>query len=294
MTQAQDFFYRLPTRAGTQRPGSHPGSSQGSGQEFISHASLFSRPDPRRLDVRASLRDVRGDWLVRVMRQRVGVPVWLAADVSASMRFGAARTNLRVVADLARAIGASATRVGDSAGLVAFDQRERPDLQVPAAMSRGIGEVMAAALEDPLLDAGIEADDAPHGDPVDGLAAALTQLAGRQCLVFLASDFHFPLARLDAALDPLSRAFIVPVIVWDPAETEPPPLDGLVRLRDAESAGRQALWLRPALRAQWRDAVAERRATLAAFFSNRGLRPFWVHGAFDADAMSEYFFEATA
>jgi uncharacterized protein (DUF58 family) len=294
MTQATDFFYRLPTRAGTRRPGSHPGSSEGNGQEFVSHASLFSRPDPRRLDVRASLRDVRGDWLVRVMRQRVGVPVWLAADVSASMLFGAQRAKLRVVADLARAIGASATRVGDSAGMVAFDQRERPDLNVPAAMSRGIGHLMAAALEDPALAARAEVGEAHAGDPVDGLAAALTALAGRQCLVFLASDFHFPLARLDAALDPLSRAFIVPVIVWDPAETEPPPLDGLMSLRDAESAGRHALWLRPKLRSQWREAVAERRTTLNAFFSNRGLRPFWVHGAFDADAMSEYFFEANA
>ena len=294
MTPASDFYYRLPMRAGAQRPGSHPGASQGNGQAFTTHATLYSRPDPRRLDVRASLRDVRGDWLVRVMRQRVGVPVWLAADVSASMMFGAQRTKLAVLADLARAIGASATRVGDSAGLVAFDSRERVDLQVPAAMSRGIGQRMAAVLEDPQLVARAEAGERHDGDPVDGLAAALTALAGRQCLVFLASDFHFPLARLDAALDPLSRAFIVPVVIWDPAETEPPPLDGLVSLRDAESAGRHALWLRPRLRRQWRDAVAERRASLNAFFSNRGLRPFWVHGAFDADAMSQYFFEANA
>jgi len=294
MTPAQDFYYRLPVRAGGQRPGSHPGSSQGNGQEFVTHATLYSRPDPRRLDVRASLRDVRGDWLVRVMRQRVGVPVWLAADVSASMVFGPARSKLAVLADLARAIGASATRVGDAAGLVAFDHHERPDLHVPAAMSRGIGHVMAAALDDPRLAAEAQAGERHGGDPVDGLAAALGLLAGRQCLVFLASDFHFPLARLDAALDPLSRAFIVPVIVWDPAETEPPPLNGLVSLRDAENAGRHALWLRPRLRTEWRDAVAERRATLAAYFSNRGLRPFWVHGAFDADAMSQYFFEANA
>jgi len=291
---ATDFYYRLPTRAGTQRPGSHPGTSHGNGQEFVTHATLFSRPDPRRLDVRASLRDVRGDWLVRVMRQRVGVPVWLAADVSASMVFGAARTKLAVLADLARAIGASATRVGDAAGMVAFDSREREDLQVPASMSRGIGHVMAAALDDPQRAVQAEVGERHAGDPVDGLAAALRALAGRQCLVFLASDFHFPLARLDTALDPLSRAFIVPVIIWDPAEIEPPPLNGLASLRDAESAARSAIWLRPRLRAQWRAAVAERRATLAAYFANRGLRPFWVQGAFDADAMSEYFFEANA
>ncbi len=291
---ATDFFYRLPLRAGGQRPGSHPGTSHGNGQEFVTHASLLSNPDPRRLDIRASLRDVRGDWLVRVMRQRVGVPVQLVADVSASMVFGAARPKLAVLADLARAIGASAFRVGDAAGMVAFDTAEREDLYVPASLSRGVGHLMAAQLESPALVARAEVGERHRGDPVDGLTQALQRLAGRQCLVFLASDFHFPLAKLDEALDTLSRAYVVPVILWDPAETEPPPANGLIALRDAESASRRTLWLRPKLREQWRDAVAERRATLQAFFSNRGLRPFWVQGAFDADAMSEYFFEANA
>ncbi len=84
------------------------------------------------------------------------------------------------------------------------------------------------------------------------------------------------------------------MILWDPAETEPPPANGLIALRDAETAARRTMWLRPKLREQWRDAVAERRTSLQTFFSNRGLRPFWAQGAFDADAMSEYFFEANA
>ena len=294
MSQATDFYYRLPMRAGGQRPGSHPGLSHGNGQEFVTHAPLFSHPDPRRLDVRASLRDVRGDWLVRVMHQRVGVPVQLVADVSASMLFGAHRSKLAVLADLARAIGASAFRVGDAAGMVAFDTVERKDLHVPASLSRGVGHVMAAQLEDPALAAHAEVGERHRGDPVDGLLQAMQRLAGRQCLVFLASDFHFPLARLDDALDLLSRAYIVPVILWDPAEIEPPPANGLIALRDAETAARRTMWLRPKLREQWRTAVAERRASLQTFFSNRGLRPFWAQGAFDADAMSEYFFEANA
>ncbi|WP_293388376.1 hypothetical protein [Nevskia sp.] len=294
MSQASDFYYRLPMRAGGQRPGSHPGTSHGNGQEFVTHAPLFSHPDPRRLDVRASIRDVRGEWLVRVMRQRVGVPVQLVADVSASMLFGARRSKLAVLADLARAIGASAFRVGDAAGMVAFDTVEREDLYVPASLSRGVGHVMAAQLENPALVEHAEAGERHRGDPVEGLLQALQRLAGRQCLVFLASDFHFPLARLDEALDTLSRAYIVPVILWDPAETEPPPANGLIALRDAETAARRTMWLRPKLREQWRDAVAERRASLQTFFSNRGLRPFWAQGAFDADAMSEYFFEANA
>jgi hypothetical protein len=52
--------------------------------------------------------------------------------------------------------------------------------------------------------------------------------------------------------------------------------------------------MRPKLRAQWRDAVAKRRAELDGFFAARSVRPFYVTGTFDAEAMSQYFFEAAA
>ena len=282
--EMHEFHYRLPQRAAGQRPGSHPGSSLGSGQEFVSHMSLFERPDPRRLDLRASLRNTTGDWLVRVNRQRVGVTVQLLMDVSASMGFGARRRKIDVAADFVEALARSAFRVGDALGMLAFDHRERADLCVPATLSRGLGSVMADSLR--------QCTPVPGG--IEGLEDALQQLAGREALVFLVSDFHWPLDRLGAALDLLSHAFVVPVIVWDPAETEPPPHDAIAPMRDAESGVRRTLFLRPKLRTQWRDAVAARRAELDAFFSARDLRPFFIHGAFDAEAMSDYFFEATA
>ena len=81
---------------------------------------------------------------------------------------------------------------------------------------------------------------------------------------------------------------------WDPAEIEPPALDALAPLSDAESGARRTLWLRPKLRSRWRDAVARRRTELDGLFAVRAIRPFYVVGAFDADAMSQYFLEASA
>lgn len=293
-----DFHYRLPARMGGYRPGSHPGTSRGSGQEFIAHSPLFSQPDPRRLDIRASLRsgavDGRGDWLVRVMRQRVGVPVHALVDVSASMLFGARRRKLEVAADFVEAMGHSAFRVGDASGMTAFDTREREDLLVPASMSRASGALMAARLRDPALPAQAEIGERHRGDPLEGLGEAARRLAGRQSLVFLVSDFHWDHTRLEPVLETLARAWVVPFVVWDPAELEPPAENGMAALRDAETAERRTLWLRPKLRAQWRDAVAARRTALTAFFRQRGLRPFFAIGAFDGDALSEYFFEANA
>lgn len=284
MQAPSEFHYRLPQRSGGWRPGSHPGSSLGAGQEFVSHVSLYDRPDPRRLDLRASLREVRGDWLVRVNRQRVSVPVHAIVDVSASMSFGSPRTKLQVVADFVEALGQSAFRVGDALGLLAFDARERADLFVPALRGRGMGSVMASML----------ANCEGTGGDIAGLEQTALHLAGRHGLIFLISDFHWPLDRLGGVLDMLAHAYVVPMVIWDPAETQPPAQDALMSLRDAESGAHRTVWMRPGLRSRWQEAVESRRAQLDLLFTARAIRPFYVNGVFDGEAMSHYFFEATA
>lgn len=295
MKTPAEFHYRLPGRIGGQRPGSHPGSSVGAGQEFVAHRSLFDYPDPRRLDLRASLRTLSQDWLVRVNRQRTGTAVRAIVDVSASMRFGAERPKLHVVADFVEALGLSAFRVGDAVGMMAFDTAERTDLFMPARVSRGVGTLMAEALR--ALTAGGQGSRlGRHAtaalDRTDGLEEAASHLAGQQGLVFLVSDFHWPLARLDSALDLMAHASVIPIIVWDPAETEPPTSNVLASLSDMESHARRTLWLRPKLRDQWRQGVVRRRAEIDRYFNTHAVRPFYMEGRFDADALSRYFFEA--
>jgi uncharacterized protein (DUF58 family) len=279
----EEFHYRLPRRLSGWRPGSHPGSSLGAGQEFVSHASLHDRPDPRRLDLRASLRNLRGDWLVRVHRQRVSIPVHAVVDVSTSMHFGSPRTKLLVAADFIEALGQSAFRVGDAVGMLAFDAQERTDLFVPAVRSRGAASLMAAALASCTGAAGAMA----------GLEQAVLGLAGRSGLIFLVSDFHWPLAGLAGVLDSLQKAYVVPMVVWDPAETQPPSDNGIMILHDSESGAERTFWLRSSLRERWRDSVERRRAELNAVFGARAIRPFYVSGRFDGEALSQYFLQAS-
>jgi uncharacterized protein (DUF58 family) len=303
MDTPQEFHYRLRGRVSGQRPGSHPGSSIGAGQEFVSHKSLYDRPDPRRLDLRASLRGLNDEWLVRVNRQRAGASVRALVDVSASMMFGSGRPKLHVVADFIEALGLSAFRVGDAVGMMAFDEAERADLFVPARVSRGMGSLMGTALREACEGGGADGAAYATGSSIsrrtptdkrltDGLEDAASRLAGQQGLVFLVSDFHWPLERLDIALDLLAHAGVVPVVVWDPAETEPPTRNSLASLRDAESGARRTLWLRPRLREEWRRGVEQRRAEIDGFFAAHAIRPFYMEGTFDADALSRYFFEA--
>jgi uncharacterized protein (DUF58 family) len=284
MSEHREFHYRLPQRIGGWRPGSHRGSSLGAGQEFVSHMRLYDRPDPRRLDLRASLRSIQQEWLVRVNRQQASIPVHAVVDVSASMGFGSRRSKLDVAAEFIEALGQSTFRVGDALGMLGFDSRERTDLFVPAMVSRGIGETMANLLRSTAGGAGNSG----------GLVEAIQHLAGRQGLVFIVSDFHWPLAGMALALDSLVHAFVVPVVIWDAAEIQPPAHDGLAQLRDVESGAQRTLWMRPRMREKWLESASARRTELNQLFASRAMRPFYVTGQFDGEAMSQYFFEVAA
>ncbi|MFO1207471.1 MAG: DUF58 domain-containing protein [Burkholderiales bacterium] len=279
-TMVQEFHYRIGWRTRGHRPGHHRGEQGGGGLDFRGHAPLLDLPDPRRLDVLASLRDPFENWKVRRYSQRTSVPVWLLADVSASMTFGGRARKLDVLADFALSLAYSAYRTGDPFGCIACDERVRDDALILPTHAKGAGLVAAEQLR---------AIAAP-GRSAQGLVQATGHLSRHRSLVFLASDFHFPDALLDQVLGGLARHEVVPIVLWDPAEYEDLPGFGLALLEDPESGRRRTLWLRPRLRERIAEAYAKRRAQLTRRFLDNGIRPFFLTGAFQADALSEFFF----
>jgi hypothetical protein len=284
MTAVPEFLYALPHRVRGGRPGAHAGRSAGPGTDFVHHQRLFEHPDPRRLDLRASLRQPGADWMVRVNRQRTSMVVRVAVDVSASMAFGAPRSKLALAADLVESLGLSAWRLGDAVELCAFDQAPREDLHQGPSLARGASVQMAQALRSHL----------PRPGGSGGAADSMAAWAGRTGLVFLVSDFRWPQGQLAAVLDRLVSAAVVPVVVDDPAEACLPPRDGLLEVQDAETGRGRSLWLRPRLRVAWQEAEQARQQALGQALRQRQLRPFRLQGRFDAEAMSRYFLEGHA
>jgi uncharacterized protein (DUF58 family) len=276
----QEFHYRIAWRTRGHRPGHHRGEQGGGGLDFRGHAPLLNLPDPRRLDVLASLRDPFENWKVRRYSQRTSVPVWLMADVSASMVFRGRARKLDVLADFALSLAYSAYRTGDPFGCIACDERVREEALILPTHAKGAGMVAAQQLR----------EIAAPGNSAQGLVHAADHLSRHRSLVFLASDFHFPDALLDEVLGRLVRHEVVPIVFWDPAEYEDLPGFGFALLEDAESGRRRTLWLRPRLRERIAEAYARRRAELSRRFLDAGIRPFFVIGAFEADALSEFFF----
>jgi uncharacterized protein (DUF58 family) len=276
----QDFHYRIAWRARGYRPGHHRGQQGGGGLDFRGHAPLLDLPDPRRLDVLASLRDPFETWKVRLYSQRTSVPVYLLADVSASMAFRGRRRKLDVLADFAVSLGYSAYRTGDPFGCIACDDRVREDALILPSHAKGAGMVASQqlrAITDP-------------GRSARGLVHAAEHFSRHRSLVFLASDFHFTDALLEEILGVLSRHEVVPIVVWDAAEYEDLPGFGLALLEDPETGQRRTLWLRPRLKERIAQAYADRRARLTRRFIDQGIRPFFLIGDFRPEALSEFFF----
>lgn len=273
------FHYRLPSRVRGIEPGAHPGTQRGGGMEFRGHASLLKAPDPRRFDIAASLRDPFGEVKVRVYTQRGAVPVRVLADVSASMGFSGRCRKMDLLADFTASLALSAWRSGDPFAFTACDSGIREDLTVPLTRNRVAGTVIAERLRE------LE----PSGRNALGLYEAVERTPPARSLVFLVSDFHFPIDMLDRLLSGLALHTVIPVVLWDSAERQAPRY-GVGRLFDPETGAQRLLLLRPGLARRLEAAVAGRAQALTKHCARFGLAPLFLRDRFDANAVTRYFF----
>lgn len=273
-----EFHYRTGWRTAGTRPGSHPGRLAGSGQLFRQLAPLLAQPDPRRLDLRASLTDPFETWWVRLYQQRSAIAVQVLADLSGSMGYRGTHPKLAVLADFIEALAVSVYRAGDTLGVRAAADRIYRELSLPPARQPGPAFQLAQRLR----------RFRPPGVGCSALLEAARSLPGRRSLVLVLSDFHFPLSFAKQLLAALARHDVVPVVLWDPAEALPE-ASGLARLVDLEGGGARLLMLRPALRQRLADNIRDRRARLIALCRKHGREPLLLPDGFDPHRVSRYF-----
>jgi Mg-chelatase subunit ChlD len=276
----REIHYRVMATVRGQFPGRHRSSRGASGFEFRGHASLLDVPDPRRLDLHASLRDPMQNWLVRVQSERRSIPVTMVADLSASMGFEGACPKLQVVADFAESLSWSAWRNADSFGFVGCDTEVREAFLQPQTRSRGAATNIAERLR----------RLRPEGRSARGLLEAHRHLSRQRSLVFLLSDFHLALPLIEQVLNTLAVHDVVPVILWDRQEFALSAGRGLARVVDPETGHRRLIWWRPALRQRWLAQQQAHREALLAVFQARRLAPLFLEDGFDADAVTRYFY----
>ena len=274
-----EIGYRLDRRVRGIRPGMHPGTESGGGLEPLFHGTLLDSRDPRRLDLLASMRDPLRRLLVRRYRQRASVRIYVIADLSASLGFRGRGDRIETLADLTAALGYSAGRAGDAFAFIGCDERVREELVLPPTRVSGAFLDLVTRLR----------TFTPRGRGSAGLLEALPMIGGQRSLVFLVSDFHFPLALLDRLLAGLARHRLVPVVLADSSESDPAPAFGLTRVSDPETGEERTLLMRPALRRRLRAQAERRHKALSERFLAYGTEPLRLTDHFEIDRVNAWF-----
>ena len=273
-----DIVYLPNWRPGGSAVGAHRGREAGGLGTFRDQVPFLRLPDARRIDIRATIRDPFEGTFVRRFETRTAIEVWALVDLTASMRFAGEAQRMGLVTELCTGLAASATRIGDSFGLIACDAAIREELFQPATRNRGIAVDRASELARARCD----------GRSAEGLVDAARRLAGRPKLVFLVSDFRWPESLLEAVFSALALHDTVPILLADDAEDAALPRFGLMELDDLEGAGRRIVFMRPSLHRRWLAREAERRETLRRIAASYGRSPFRLAGRFDAEALSRH------
>ncbi len=177
-----DLPYRIVWRSRAMRQGAHRSTQAGAGGVFRDLSTLLEHRDPRRIDVRQSLRDPFETLHVRRFEEKSQIGVTMLLDVSGSMAFRGASRKMSIAADLAQVVASAARRAGDTFALYAADETVKDELSVPPTRSRVGEEEMVASLRSYV----------PEHRGASGLVEAALRIGRKRNLVLVVSDFLLP------------------------------------------------------------------------------------------------------
>ena len=283
-TEIKEFSYHIGWRSRGRRSGSHASTQRGMGMEFRGHTTLLSYPDPRRIDIRQTMRDPLEQVYVRIFNQKSATPVFALADLSGSMNFGSKQSKVALTSQIASVIAMSAYHNSDPFGFIGFDDVVREDWVCTQSFRAHQALELTAALK----------SFEPEQVGSMGLKDVNRYLPRERSLIFLISDFHMPLNELEEALSLLMQHYIVPIVLWDSSEYKNLPEFGITNVTDCETGQKRTLFLRKEMRANIIASFEERRIELEALLMKFDMPPFFVEGDFDSDALTEYFHQFVA
>ncbi|WP_119168461.1 DUF58 domain-containing protein [Algihabitans albus] len=280
MTTAAEFAlfdaiaYQLRARFAGGRPGAHRGRQRGAGARFADTAPLLTHPDPRRIDLRRSLRDPFGTIHVRRFEVPAAVTVHALMDFSASLAVAGAGDRWALAALLGGAVAQGAVRTGDRFALAAARGGDLPPLLRPPLRYSGLG-VETRALLDTLE---------PSGQGIETLTELAAEIPARRTLTFLISDFEMPPEMLSRLLTLLDGHALWPIWLRDSGLDDVSGRFGLCDILDPETGAARTLLMRPGYARAYARRRAECRAATAEVFAAFGRRPIEVVDRIDTEA----------
>ncbi len=280
----KEFNYHINWRSTSHRPGSHRSNQRGMGMEFRGHATLLNYPDPRRIDLRQTIRDPMEQIHVRIFNQKSATPVFVLCDMSGSMQYGSEQKKISIAGDITQTVAQTVTHNGDPFGFIGFDDVIREDWLSTLSARPHLAVEMAERLK----------NYEPNETGSSALIETVRMLPRERSLIFLVSDFHMPIKELEESLVLMLRHHIIPIVLWDTSEYKDLPEFGIANVTDPETGAKRTLFLRKDYRNRILESFTKRRKIIEDLFLRFDMQPFFVENHFDADLLSDYFYQYVA
>lgn len=291
MDVQQEFYYHLHWRAHGVHAGSHRTQRRGAGSDFCGYTSFLDYPDPRRLDVRAGIRMVPQQKVVRTFFERGAVNVFALVDLSSSMQFLGNTHKTDLVEEIVAAIAWSANRSGDAFGMLACNDAINRNLTMLSSYRRGCADEARQLLRGFYA----QSEQKATVNASKALPLAAKEISSKRALVFLISDFHLSDALIKKTLQAFSMHDVVPLVLWDSAESEDLPAFGWAHVRDMETGQLRSLFMRKHLQQSIRASYQQRRNNLIKLCRQHGARhPFFIQDTFEPERLSRHLLEGHA
>ncbi|TFW71593.1 hypothetical protein C3Y98_05715 [Methylotenera oryzisoli] len=276
---AKPFHYQIPWKSSSIHYGGHRGTQRGLGFEFKGNVPLIDYPDPRRMDMRQTLRDPYEQVQVRVFNQDNTTPIFAICDVSSSMQFKGAVRKLDLTKEIAASIAYSAHEAGDLFSLICYNQMVIEDI------SHNLNHNVQQSFET------IEqlSNISTMRVGCEGILEVPQYLSQHKGLVFWISDFHMPLEMLEQTLSAMSIHHIVPIVLWDAREYQKLPKFGFGNMIDPETGLQKTIFFRESIKNQFIAAFEMRKQALETLFSRFDYQAIYLSDKFEPDLLSRYF-----
>lgn len=277
----ETFDYHINWRTKGHHPGQHKSNQRGMGIEFAGHSNLIDYPDPRRIDIRQSMRDPLEQIYVRIFNQRSTTPVMVVTDLSSSMNYGLKRTKLNLASEIGTVISNSVISRSDALGFIGFNEHTETKWWSPLSYRPHKTQLLIKRLK----------DHNSIGSGHKGIKNIFRIIPRDHTLIFLISDFHMPIKDIEHSLSRLTKHTIVPIILWNRSEYEDLPRFGIISITDPESGLEKTIFLRKTMLKKIKEQFKRRKKELEKIFLKYNSPPFFVNDRFEALEMTKYFNE---
>jgi uncharacterized protein (DUF58 family) len=210
--------------------GEQKGLLKGQGLDFADLREYTPGDDIRKMDWSVFARTLMPH--IREYHEEKQLTLWLAIDLTPSMRFGKTSTKIQTAIELAGLFGLLSERAGHKLGAYLITG-QKPEIIPPSSNPAHLRHILQRLLklnETPLTTTPF------NPDPLGSACQQLCHLAGKQNTVIFLSDFLASSQNWQAPLGQLShKVKLLSLMLIDPIETALPKQVGLLTLQDPET-----------------------------------------------------------